>query len=335
MNEKFCLSPSETNVLKGIAILMLLWHHLFYTNSSLYDGFIFSYGHNLVQELARQLKMCVGIFVFLSGYGLMRQASQNGGVGNLGHWYQHRFSKIMANYWLIWILFVPIGVFVFGRPLIEYYGASWQWKLLVDILGMANVFGFYGYNPTWWFISCIMILYILFPFLFWIVNKKWWVVAGLSLIVAMLPIRTGACNMHTYLFPFVCGLIAAKYPIKQIRGGRICYLVAIPILMVVRAFWGREYLIDGILSYCMVSVLLLYNLNSALSNILAYLGRHSMNIFLFHTFIFSHWLKSFVYSPRNPVLIYFLFLAICISISIAVEKIKIKLNFSRIYKNGN
>ena len=46
-------------------------------------------------------------------------------------------------------------------------------------------------------------------------------------------------------------------------------------------------------------------LKNPLYNALIFIGKHSMNIFLFHTFIFSHWFRDEIYASRNALIIYF------------------------------
>jgi len=53
-------SIGSINSCKGIALLLLLWHHLFYQHSE--------FGH-LTYTLAVLSKVCVALFVILSGYG--------------------------------------------------------------------------------------------------------------------------------------------------------------------------------------------------------------------------------------------------------------------------
>lgn len=55
---------------------------------------------------------------------------------------------------------------------------------------------------------------------------------------------------------------------------------------------------------------------------MSFLGKHSMNIFLFHTFIFVFWFQDFIYCSRNPIVIFFTLLFICIPISMLLEWIK-------------
>ena len=59
MINKFTKSFTAAN--KGVALLLLLWHHLF--------GIASEYGH-FIQHLAGVSKVCVAIFLILSGYGL-------------------------------------------------------------------------------------------------------------------------------------------------------------------------------------------------------------------------------------------------------------------------
>jgi uncharacterized membrane protein len=58
------LSINDTLLIKGIAICLMLWHHLFFQNPEF--GF-------LVFHTAQLSKLCVALFLFISGYGLTIQ----------------------------------------------------------------------------------------------------------------------------------------------------------------------------------------------------------------------------------------------------------------------
>ena len=69
------LSLYDTTDLKGVAILLLA-HHLFYQGIGYND--IHLYGsHYLVKEIGIVSKLCVAIFVFLSGYELTVNADKS------------------------------------------------------------------------------------------------------------------------------------------------------------------------------------------------------------------------------------------------------------------
>lgn len=62
---------------------------------------------------------------------------------------------------------------------------------------------------------------------------------------------------------------------------------------------------------------------------LAFCGRHSMNIFLFHTFIYYYWFREFIYATRNPLLIFVTLFAICLILSVIIEKLKRFIRFDK------
>lgn len=59
----FEISKQDSLIMKGIAICAMLWHHLFYTHPE-YGKFVY--------ELGQLGKVCVAIFLFVSGYGLYK-----------------------------------------------------------------------------------------------------------------------------------------------------------------------------------------------------------------------------------------------------------------------
>ncbi len=204
----FNLNISDSNALKGIALLMLLFHHLFYIETGLYDDVTLHIGReiNLVNYIAIACKLCVAIFVFLSGYGLATTYPCN----KIRAFYVRRFTKLMANYWLIWLVFVPWG-FIFGAfSLDSVYGQHAILKLIVDFMGLARCFGYDGINPTWWFMSCIILLYLIFPLIVK-TRKHIWLWLAIALGVGCLPFSLYVLNpIKPYLFAFVIGIICAS-----------------------------------------------------------------------------------------------------------------------------
>ena len=136
------ITLNETNVVKGIAICALLWHHLFFEHPE--------YGP-ITFKLSLTCKMCVALFVFLSGYGMATQyqkkyansieilLSKRQILLNWGRFLLHRLIKFYLNYWIVFFLVVPLGIFVFSRTLVDAYGSEkplWI-SFLLDVLGMT------------------------------------------------------------------------------------------------------------------------------------------------------------------------------------------------------
>ena len=63
------------------------------------------------------------------------------------------------------------------------------------------------------------------------------------------------------------------------------------------------------------------NRKSRIYSAIQYIGTHSYNIFLFHTFIFLYYFNKFIYSFKLDVLIFLARLTTCLAISIALNKL--------------
>lgn len=120
MDKSNLISKDNSLVLKGFGILLMLFHHLFYSpkSQSLFRDYHINLGSidiGIVNQLGLYCKLCVAIFVFASGYGL--ETTYLSRDLSVMTFYKRRFKKLFLNYWFIWLLFVPIGIFVFGRTM--------------------------------------------------------------------------------------------------------------------------------------------------------------------------------------------------------------------------
>ena len=103
--------------LKGIAILMMVYHHCFRV-ANLYEGqavSFFPFGEQQVVNAAFARKICVSIFAFISGYGLFLSYQNYAGKGTATRWCTKRYAKTFSGYWLVWVLSAVILQIVDGR----------------------------------------------------------------------------------------------------------------------------------------------------------------------------------------------------------------------------
>lgn len=321
----FDISITDTFVLKGIALLLLLWHHLFYIgNPSLFDDIEF-HGWGICLISANLAKVCVAIFVFLSGYGLT--VKHFGRKLNVREFFRHRFVKLYKSYWLIWLLFVPIGFVFYDWTLYGVYGEHAWAKLFIQLIGLQDIFGYYGVNGTWWFITCIILLYLSFP----ILNSLNWmglsVATCLSVLLMVFPFGY-ARSIECYLIAFIIGIWIGR--LKDVALPRVmtysifwCFLTLF--LVVLRIYYVTfPYTVaDWALA---LSMIMMYKSLGAISvwleRMLVFIGKHSMNIFLFHTFIYGYYWSDLIYWSRNPFVIFFTLLSICIVVSVVIELLK-------------
>lgn len=349
-NDKlFAFTKNDTLFLKGIAIFLLLTHHLFYRGVG-YIGLNLG-GYEVFSILSLLGKVCIGIFVILSGYGLSESFQAKGG-SFFSFVYRH-LKKIYLNYWLIWLIFVPIGIFFFDRTLEVVYGQRFIWPLIINLFGLQDLFYLYGYNPTWWFITLIVLLYLLFPLFYKLVQRL--KIFALVLFAALMYVNfvlditkySLLNSLYIYSFSFVLGIYLSQNgvlsSVKAFFADKKSRFIFFPIILIlltlVRVYVQLKFgvleatKLDGL--YGLFIIMFGFQFFSAgwLYAAIAFVGVHSFNIFLFHTFIFSLYFPSFIYWPKYPVLIFALLLGVCLVISILIEKIK-SLDFKSFFKPG-
>ena len=324
--EKFDISI--TNASKGMALMLILWHHLFYEKPE--SGW-------LVFQTALLAKVCVGIYVILSGYGLAESIKHK--KLDITSFFKRRLVKLYMNYWLIALIFIPIGTLFMGRTLESVFGEYAYFKLLIQMLGLHMYTSVsYGYNATWWFMSLIIVLYAIFPFVFLLTKKfKFWFLAFCAVLL-FVPIPL----VNDWIFPFAVGVYLSQndgfvrmFAWLQKQGTlRFAVLLALTIFVA----WYRQngYLFDSIRADTVFGILLilwtteLILVSSRAKKALEFIGVHSFNIFLFHTFIYYYYFPNFIYSFQNPLLIFAVLLGTCLVISVGIEAFKKKINFDKI-----
>ncbi len=326
----------STNACKGVALVLLLWHHLFYKHPEF--GFI-------TVEFALLSKVCVAIFLILSGYGLSESVKSK----NIGlfAFYKKRLVALYCNYWFIALVFVPIGILFMDRSFQDVFTNHAYIKFIIQMTGMHRfAYSEHGYNATWWYMSVIIPLTILFPFIYDL-TKKYGVVILIFCFVILLPNRSLLPVINTWLLPFVLGIyFSQKNYIITISDhlntyGNWRFVILIAALLPVAIFRTRIPLIAGTeIDWLFGALIILFVFEVTktfrlVQNVLGFLGKHLFNIFLFHTFIYHYYWSGFIYSFQNPLLIFLTLLSICTVISIMMEQIKRRLYFYKLIEKTN
>lgn len=309
----FSLSLNDTLVMKGIAIVAMLCHHTFTCRYEFEE----SYPEFLI-ILGILGKVCVSIFLFCSGYGLAVQYEK--GINNLSiisisqklvfsiKFIAKRLLKFYTSYWFVFIIFLPLGLFIFDRNIVNAYGdnASLIESFIYDFIGVQ---GLKSYNATWWFNKLIIIYYILFPIIYFICKK----ISIIGVIISFLLMRYSRnfdiLNYYDLLlwqFPMVVGIYYANYQDKLnsissffIKHRITTFFIVsfISMFCIVQRLYGIVPLwhitgirVDTFLTLSILLILLFYLRNiSWLYKPLSILGNHSMNIYLIHTFFNHYW----------------------------------------------
>lgn len=165
--------------MKGVAILLMLFYHLFNRpeNVALCSDITIA-GESLCHILSRAANP-VFFFLILSGYGLYISNHREGGDKNRFH----RIWSLMKNYWLTLFIFIPIG-YILGKN-----GYPGNWQTVIE-----NVT---AYRVTWnreiWFLFPYVLLALLAPFAVKMVDR---VGIVLSLIIGCSTTFLSMCVFH-------------------------------------------------------------------------------------------------------------------------------------------
>ena len=136
------LNFSQTEQLRGIAILLIILGHLKTNVLARNDYLSFYFGD------------CgVSLFLFLSGYGLMR--SHQAKNATLSHFIKRRVNRVFIPYWITTLLFL----------LLDYYLLSETYPLkliILTVLGLNFNLKLQLLDYGRWFITFILFFYLLF-----------------------------------------------------------------------------------------------------------------------------------------------------------------------------
>lgn len=343
----------QTNIAKGIAILLLLWHHLFFDTPERYDKFVSVFIHENVPiecSVAPLFKVCVAIFLLLSGYGLFisykKYSSEYGTLSSKDilkkdiTYVKNHLLKLMSGFWFIYIIFVTMG-FLFGRNPVEVYDGNVLY-FLVDFLGLSGLFGTPIFNATWWFMGLIIPIYLLYPLIHKIFNYCPELLLVISFALQLCYFISEFNGIRLYLFSFVLGMYTLTrnlmdrcYVVLDTLFKRIFTLVIFLLIVVFYKctvfFYSLE--IDGLVALDIVMIcFLILSQIPILSTVLEFLGTHSGSIFMFHTFIYYYYFEKFVYSFKYSLLIYVIFIVVCAIISVIINYLKKVSRYNKLFK---
>lgn len=316
------ISRTETDILKGVAIIMMLWLHLFLKESDIgnYSDLHFSNGLSLSYYLTR-LCTPVSFFLILSGYGLAYLYNEN---RLLPRTQLPRLLKLYIHYWWVLLVFVPIGVFV--KP--EHYPGS-----LTDFL--LNVLSWkHNYNYETWFLLPYALISISALYILKIIEKvgmKWALVGTFLLYLASsyLFSRYGdfvyshlavalVVEYVQFLFSVTLGVVLfrSKYVKAPFIKGAYVYVALLLLFALKITFKTAAF--DPLYSFAVILLVLKLPMPGAAKRVLAYLGGYSMIIWLSHTFFCYYLFHDLVYSFRYPLVIFTVLLVVSLIVGIVI-----------------
>lgn len=339
------LTKEHTKIAKGCAIIFMIILHLFAHDEWLYEnnGYttIFNIGGTSIDVIVSSFgKICVAMYLFLSGYGLYKTY-----IVNKGFTYKDsyiRIKNLYINYILILIIFIPIGyaLGVYKEPLTIY-------RFLINIFCLD----FY-YNSFAWFIRLYFILVLMFPFLVKILDKS--LIKNMIIIVTLaithiilnkvqfeinywdinlignLGVISEVNSIVLWSIHFIIGITYAKFNLytfikEKLKSlsldNKMFYTFCFIVCIFLRNMLPYKEILDGL--YAPLTIMSISNIiyKSKSENIFKYLGEHSTNLWLIHFYFTYKYFQSIIYYPKYTILILICSFIIMIPISICINKV--------------
>lgn len=332
---------NHTNMAKGLAILLLLMYHLF-ENEDLVVSMEVLYAPFRLENFLMVTgfgNICVAVFVFLTSFGisaglLSRREEVSGHF--LGMAYRQaarRFGVLMGNFAVLYLSVSLVWGYKLDYQLL--YGVSKQGGLLLltDALGLSMFFGTPTLNETWWYMEIAYLLILIVPFLAWAVKRIGY---PILLLAWLLPFAvTFAPDLQRYLFVAVFGVCAAygKWPdrLLSLRAHPLAQWLAGIVILVLCVLVRQNYMVQEYyvhLADAPIALFLVYLAAALLGavpilgRLLAFIGRHSMNMYLVHTFFYMILWRPYIYMFRHAGVSFLLLLVSSLLYSVLLEGVK-------------
>ncbi len=317
--------------IKAVAVMLMVCLHTFAFPDRIKDVSYISLleinGVGIEYYMGRFGSICVGMFLFLSGYGLYKKYNKVT--------YKDVFKKIInlcCRYWIILSVFVSIGIFI------EKYKFNLS-KFINDCLLIEA-----SYNPEAWFLRLYVMLLLLYPIILKIINKvnKVGIIICISFLLNIIGFILSKLviiyNIQSIIlenigillggnFLFVFGIIVVKYRVfsklseKNVRKKIIyfVFLCTIPVISIVEFIpiigeVGKLILIP-------IFIFLLSKILDDKESILNKIGLLSTDIWLMHSFFCYYLFQEISFYPSISVLIFLWIMLLSITSSYILKLI--------------
>ena len=336
------LKKEDSAALKGLAVLLLIFHHCYRLADRIerYQVDLCGLTTEQLVAIAECCKICVAIFAFVSGYGLLYGYSakmKNKEKYAVSEWISGHLLSTMSGFWFTAAVSYLI---YFGLRLKDpsKWGETFYergFAVFADILGISRLLETESLNGAWWYMSAAFVFIILLPLLDGTIEKFGGIfcIAVIFLLPRILGIGfQGGSKPYSFLLIFVAGTLCCKYnffqKLHEYRRKKLKFICLSALLCAgfflyhkidLKIFWEFRYALVPFL-LILFCVEYLFRI-TPVSLFLQYLGKHSMNIWLVHTFVRDS-LGKYVFALKKFWLIPVAVLVISLGISYCLDFLK-------------
>lgn len=326
------ITKSKSKSIKFIAVCLMITYHLFAFPARTVDvsfNSLFEIGGQTIEfYISRAGGICVGMFTFLSGYGLY--VSYNKNITYKG--VLRRIYNFYKKYWLVFI------IFILGGLILEKYQFNFK-QFILNFIGVED-----SYNGEWWYVRLYIMLLLSYPLISIIINKysyKFILIIsffiniggyGITTLSSIFNIKYKLLELIALFlggqFLFVLGIVIGKYGLfnklnEKININKKKYKYIVIVLFAAIVCIGDIPVFGEIVKLIIVPIFI-YSIANAIKeeSYLSKVGEYSTNMWLTHSFFCYYYFKQFTFVLKNPILILLQLIVVSILISIVLKKIE-------------
>ena len=299
-------TKEDTNRVKGIAILLLIFHHMYRTlgDVSLMAGTTFFLTDEDLTIVANCFRVCVYIFAFLSAFGMSAGCKEKDGLIKN---YAYRLWRLLAPYWFTLILcnliyIVAMQKFAYANPL--YF--------LGDVIPVLDIFRHSDdmFNGVFWYMNFTLIVVVMLPILHFLTKKfKFWPFLVTMLIYRFIPkviISPLGGDYLSYVFVVELGVLFQQYDVLGkvktaflkfngvVKGVCLIGLLVIAALCPYAGWfiipenpYGIRPMMHTLGAIAVILIGSLYLNNRVTGKPLEFIGQYSYDMFLTHVMVYT------------------------------------------------
>lgn len=346
METKLRFTKENTLALKGIAIIFLLCYHSF-SQKFRFEGYEVDFWPLPMEKamfISKSMQVCVGIFLFLSVYGLtlsMKKQYKDYEIDRHESiiYIIRRYLKLLSLFFIPFltceIVTKLMGLSRYGKGLVEQVG-----NFVMDMLGVGDIFGTKLLVETWWYMSLAVAVVIFMPFCIRMYKRYGWTLVPMVLVLGSMLVKEFEHMTSWLLIVPIAICFADRNVLERIKGFHIIrnpfgnkllkFVIMTAVMWVMiqlrMSDWGYgnlRFAMNGFVSVAIIcwSYEFIIEL-PVVKQVLQLLGRHSADIFYTHSFIRGIWFQDFTYSFKYAILIFLVLAAVSLGISFIYDGIR-------------
>lgn len=301
-------SKRQTQIMKGLAVLMLLVNHgLEEFPIDKLGAWSFAAGN-----LISLSKLCVSIFALLSGYGMFRSYEEKKKKNKEESMWRFVFGhilKLYAVFWLASIVSIMVVDVLWGN-MGEIYEGHTAYYLMLDVMGISYITKSLKFVNSWWYVSVTLVYYALFPLIYYGIKK---VRKGNYILMALFTVLSlasgGIKSAVVYGTFFYYGMVLAQENILdrflnlfaedkirrrlKLLGSAGAFAVLCLLRQIFLKDTKMEYYLDWLLALVLILLVggLTRGIDGKRKGVLSLIGDYSFEIYLLHAVFLKYFTK--------------------------------------------